>query len=40
MQREISDDVKIGASVIPFQTNGKAPAIDKIKMLLTLTMLS
>ena len=29
MQREISDDVKIGASVTPFQSIGKAPAIDK-----------
>ena len=29
MQREISDDIKIGASVTPFQSIGKAPAIDK-----------
>ena len=29
MQREISDDVKIGASVTLFQSIGKAPVIDK-----------
>ena len=29
MQREISDDVKIGSSVTPFQSVGKSPAVDK-----------
>ena len=29
MQREVSDDVKIGASVTPFQRIGKGPAVDK-----------
>ena len=29
MQREISDDIKIRASATPFQSIGKAPAIDK-----------
>ena len=29
MQREISDDVKIGSSVTPFQYVGKSPAVDK-----------
>ena len=29
MQREISDDVKIGASLTPFQNIGKAPGIDE-----------
>ena len=29
MQWEISDDVKIGSSVMPFQSAGKSPAIDK-----------
>ena len=29
MQRKMSDEVKIGASATPFQSIGKAPAIDK-----------
>ena len=29
MQREISDDVKIGSLVMRFQSVGKSPAIDK-----------
>ena len=29
MQREISDDVKIGSSVTPFQSVGKTPPVDK-----------
>ena len=29
MQQEISDDVKIGSSLIPFQSVRKSPAIDK-----------
>ena len=29
MQREISDDVKIGSSVTPFQSVGKTPPINK-----------
>ena len=29
MQREISDDVKIGSSVTPFQSVGMSPAVDK-----------
>ena len=29
MQREISDEVKIGNSVTPFQSVGKIPAVDK-----------
>ena len=29
MQWEISGDVKIGSSVMPFQSAGKSPAIDK-----------
>ena len=29
MQREVSDDVKIGASVTPTQIIGKGPAVDK-----------
>ena len=29
MQRKMSDEVKIGASATPFQSIGKAPAIDE-----------
>ena len=29
MQREISDDVKIGTLVTPFQSIWKSPAVDK-----------
>ena len=29
IQWEISDDVKIGSSVTPFQSVGKSPAVDK-----------
>ena len=29
MQWEISNDVKIGSSVMPFQSVGKSPAVDK-----------
>ena len=29
MRREIRDDIKIDASVTPFQSIGKAPSIDK-----------
>ena len=29
MQQEISNDVKIGSLVTPFQSIGKFPAIDK-----------
>ena len=29
MQQEISDSVKIGSSVTPFQSVGKSPAVDK-----------
>ena len=35
MEREIKDDVKIGASVMPFQSIGRLR-----KMLLTLTILT
>ena len=29
MQREMTDDVKIADSIIPFQSVGKSPAVDK-----------
>ena len=29
MKWEISNDVKIGSSVLPFQSVGKSPAVDK-----------
>ena len=38
MRREVSNEVKIGASVTPFQRIGKGPAVDK--MFMTFTMLT